>query len=37
MNTPGVAAGNWSFRFEKEDLTEERKKWLAATTQLYNR
>ncbi len=37
MNTPGVAAGNWGFRYEAEDLTEERTKWLLDTTRLYSR
>ena len=37
MNTPGVAADNWSFRYVAEDLTPERAQWLAATTKLYNR
>ena len=37
MNTPGVAAANWTFRYKAEDLTEDRKNWLFATTQLYNR
>lgn len=37
MNTPGVAADNWSFRYVAEDLTPERTQWLAATTKLYNR
>ncbi len=37
MNTPGVAAGNWAFRFCEEDLTEELKNWLKKTTRLYGR
>ncbi len=37
MNTPGVPAANWCFRYVKEDLTTERRDWLALTTKLYNR
>lgn len=37
MNTPGVPAANWSFRYLEEDLTKERQEWLLKTTQLYNR
>ncbi|MDO4320928.1 MAG: 4-alpha-glucanotransferase [Lachnospiraceae bacterium] len=37
MNTPGVAAANWAFRYRKEALSEERCEWLLRTTQLYNR
>lgn len=37
MNTPGVAAANWNFRYLPEDLTRERQEWLLRTTQLYNR
>ncbi|MDO5346227.1 MAG: 4-alpha-glucanotransferase [Lachnospiraceae bacterium] len=37
MNTPGVAAANWTFRYTADALTEERKNWLLKTTQLYNR
>ena len=37
MNTPGVAAANWNFRYVQEDLTKERQEWLLRTTQLYNR
>ena len=37
MNTPGVPAKNWCFRYLQSDLSEERKQWLALTTQLYNR
>ncbi len=37
MNTPGVAAANWTFRYTAEDLTEERREWLLRTTLLYNR
>ena len=37
MNTPGVAAANWTFRYTADDLTQDRKNWLLKTTQLYNR
>ena len=37
MNTPGVAAANWEFRYVKEDLTQERKNWLLKTTRLFGR
>ncbi len=37
MNTPGVATDNWTFRFQQEDLTEERRDWLLETTRLYGR
>ena len=37
MNTPGVAANNWAFRYEEEDLTPERVQWLLKTTKLYGR
>lgn len=37
MNTPGVAANNWSFRYESSDLTPERAEWLKRTTQLFGR
>ena len=37
MNTPGVAAANWAFRYAKEDLTEHRKEWLKQTTRLFGR
>ena len=37
MNTPGVAAANWAFRYVKEDLTEDRKHWLLKTTKLFGR
>ena len=37
MNTPGVAANNWAFRYKKESLTDDRCEWLLKTTQLYNR
>ena len=37
MNTPGVAAANWSFRYEEKDLTNDRREWLRRTTELYAR
>ena len=37
MNTPGVAAANWAFRYASEELTEERKEWLKMTTKLFGR
>lgn len=37
MNTPGVAADNWSFRYTKEDLTADRQNWLLKTTKLFGR
>lgn len=37
MNCPGVAAANWTFRYTKDALTDERCEWLLRTTQLYNR
>lgn len=37
MNTPGVAAANWAFRYTAEDLTADRCEWLLRTTRLFNR
>ena len=37
MNTPGVAAANWTFRYESTDLTADRAAWLLQTTKLYGR
>jgi 4-alpha-glucanotransferase len=38
MNTPGVAAANWAFRYEQSMLDEGwRADWLARYTRLYNR
>ena len=37
MNTPGVAAANWSFRYTEQDLTSERQEWLLQTTKLFDR
>ena len=37
MNFPGVAAGNWSWRFKEEDLTDKIAKDLHYMTKLYGR
>jgi 4-alpha-glucanotransferase len=37
MNTPGVADGNWQFRFEEGALTDERATGLKYLCTLYNR
>ncbi len=37
MNTPGVAAANWAFRYTSDMLTRERSEWLAQTTSLFGR
>ncbi len=37
MNTPGVADGNWQFRFKKEDLNEEQANNLKYLCYLFNR
>lgn len=37
MNTPGAPAGNWMFRYGKEDLNQGRLEWLKATTKLFGR
>ncbi len=37
MNTPGVPADNWCFRFTKDDLTDDHATWLAQTTKLFGR
>ncbi len=37
MNTPGVAAANWAFRYRAEDLEPWRQEWLMRTTQLFGR
>jgi len=37
MNTPGVAAANWAFRYLSTDLTDERCEWLKKTTELFGR
>ena len=37
MNLPGRAAGNWVWRFTRDQLTDERIERLAELTQLYQR
>ena len=38
MNTPGVAAANWAFRYEQWQLEEAwRKDWLKIYTKVYGR
>lgn len=37
MNTPGVAAANWAFRYTAEDLTPGRREWLLQATKLFGR
>lgn len=37
MNTPGVASGNWQFRFRQGDLTDETADGLRYLCDLYNR
>lgn len=37
MNTPGVAEGNWAFRYLSEDLRHERAEWLRQTCALFGR
>ena len=37
MNTPGVAAGNWSWRFREGALTKKHAKRLKKLSQLYGR
>lgn len=37
MNTPGVGEGNWSFRFEFDDMTPALEKRLFETAKLYGR
>jgi 4-alpha-glucanotransferase len=37
MNVPGVASGNWGYRFQEELLTEELSSRLLAVTKLYGR
>ena len=37
MNTPGVPAANWTFRYTKEMLNEECEEWLKTTTELFAR
>ena len=38
MNTPGVAADNWAFRYEQKDIEEAwRRDWLKRYTKVYDR
>lgn len=37
MNTPGVRAGNWQFRFRREQLTDDGAEGLRYLCELYNR
>lgn len=37
MNTPGVAEGNWEFRYVSQDLDSRRAKWLRETSHLFGR
>lgn len=37
MNTPGVPAGNWCFRYQAEDLTPDISRWLLDATRLFGR
>ena len=37
MNTPGIAGGNWQFRFKDGSLSDEKADGLAYLTKLYNR
>ena len=37
MNTPGVAANNWAFRYEYGDLNKTLANWLKQTTDLFGR
>lgn len=37
LNTPGVAEGNWAWRFRKEDMTQHLKERLYKTAKLYGR
>ena len=37
MNVPGVAEGNWGYRYKKEDLTDGLAKYLLSITKLYGR
>ena len=37
MNVPGVAKGNWGYRYQKEDLTDGLAKYLLSITKLYGR
>lgn len=37
MNTPGIASGNWQWRFRKDQLTGAKASWLKEITELYDR
>jgi 4-alpha-glucanotransferase len=38
MNTPGVAAANWAFRYESQDLEAAwRRDWLKRYTRVFDR
>ena len=37
MNTPGVAEGNWEFRYVSQDLDSGRARWLRETAHLFGR
>lgn len=37
MNTPGVAEGNWEFRYVSQDLDSGRARWLRETSHLFGR
>ena len=37
MNTPGVAAANWAFRYTADMLSQDKADWLKSTTQLFAR
>lgn len=37
MNTPGVAAGNWNWRFRQDALTKKHAKKLKKLSHLYGR
>lgn len=37
MNTPGIASGNWQWRFKKDMLTNTKASWLKEITELYDR
>ncbi len=37
MNTPGVPAANWTFRYTQDMLSDDKAQWLKATTALFGR
>ncbi len=37
MNTPGTAAGNWQWRYTKDQLKKPKASWLKEITELYDR